>query len=539
MDQNHTRIPHLGTQNALSETINQGIIGVKEHGSKVKFYRSLDTAPKGADLTIYCILRQIESWRDRHGYFPEEIYLQLDGGSENANQYVLAMLELLVAKNITKVIHYTRLPTGHTHEDIDSCFGVLWRVLRGKCCETLSKYKEMVENAFKADGLKAEVEDVLIVPNYIQLFEGCIDEKFGRAHKLLQTQHQWRFEAVPCSQYFPLGVKATYRSYSSDRVVEFVEKPKMECMSNIGQLIGLEPIITYVRWYPTENCNPDRPLEGIFLLHRMPSWGSSDFPILADDDINCIFPPREYQISVPDKMRKAANEAANHFSNDTGRVVSTEWKNWETTYLPKSNEKAIDYVKRMYSSGNANVYRVPLQNILFSASVILDRNAWSNNEIAGSSSNLYASYAHPIHHNNSSSSSTAHATSNNIDSNHDNHQQSFFDFWSEIHVYAASTNSVQTWFNPNPPEPRQYFFTKVPIVEAATKKFLGKATEAYYDGDGCYLSTMTKPLLQKLYMSKVRFDGLQKSLAGSSKWINNNNSLISRSFLFYYYFIRL
>jgi hypothetical protein len=84
-------------------------------------------------------------------------------------------------------------------------------------------------------------------------------------------------------------------------------------------------------------------------------------------------------------MRKAANEAANHFSNDTGRVVSTEWKNWETTYLPKSNEKAIDYVKRMYSSGNANVYRVPLQNILFSASVILDRNAWSNNEIAGSS----------------------------------------------------------------------------------------------------------------------------------------------------------
>jgi hypothetical protein len=280
MDQNHTRIPHLGTQNALSETINQGIIGVKEHGSKVKFYRSLDTAPKGADLTIYCILRQIESWRDRHGYFPEEIYLQLDGGSENANQYVLAMLELLVAKNITKVIHYTRLPTGHTHEDIDSCFGVLWRVLRGKCCETLSKYKEMVENTFKADGLKAEVEDVLIVPNYIQLFEGCIDEKFGRAHKLLQTQHQWRFEAVPCSQYFPLGVKATYRSYSSDRVVEFVEKPKMECMSNIGQLIGLEPIITYVRWYPTENCNPDRPLEGIFSCTECHLGDPPIFPFL-------------------------------------------------------------------------------------------------------------------------------------------------------------------------------------------------------------------------------------------------------------------
>jgi hypothetical protein len=114
MDQNHTRIPYLGTQNSLSDTLSQGIVGVKEHGSKVKFYRTLDTAPKGADLTIYCIFRQIEGWRERRDSYPEEIYLQVDGGSENANKYVLAMLELLVAKNICRVIYYTRLPTSYS-----------------------------------------------------------------------------------------------------------------------------------------------------------------------------------------------------------------------------------------------------------------------------------------------------------------------------------------------------------------------------------------------------------------------------------------
>lgn len=68
---------------------------------------------KGADLTIYCILSQIEKWKSRNdGRYPEEIYLQVDGGSENANQFVLALCELLVAKRMTRVMYYTRLPVG-------------------------------------------------------------------------------------------------------------------------------------------------------------------------------------------------------------------------------------------------------------------------------------------------------------------------------------------------------------------------------------------------------------------------------------------
>jgi hypothetical protein len=62
---------------------------------------------------------QLNSWALRHdGRFPEKLYAQLDGGSENANRYVLGFLELLVARKLVREVVFTRLPVGHTHEDI-------------------------------------------------------------------------------------------------------------------------------------------------------------------------------------------------------------------------------------------------------------------------------------------------------------------------------------------------------------------------------------------------------------------------------------
>jgi hypothetical protein len=48
----------------------------------------------------------------RQNMYPEEIYVQGDGGSENANKHFLAILELLVVKRIVRVVYFTRLPTG-------------------------------------------------------------------------------------------------------------------------------------------------------------------------------------------------------------------------------------------------------------------------------------------------------------------------------------------------------------------------------------------------------------------------------------------
>ena len=67
--------------------------------------------------------------------FPRTIYLQIDGGSENANGVFLALVELLVIKGLARNIKVSRLKVGHTHEDIDGIFGVLWE---GTVCVLLS-----------------------------------------------------------------------------------------------------------------------------------------------------------------------------------------------------------------------------------------------------------------------------------------------------------------------------------------------------------------------------------------------------------------
>jgi len=54
----------------------------------------------------------------------------VDGGPENTAKAMFFMLELLIAKRLTKRIVLSRLQVGHTHCDIDAVFGRLWQRLR-------------------------------------------------------------------------------------------------------------------------------------------------------------------------------------------------------------------------------------------------------------------------------------------------------------------------------------------------------------------------------------------------------------------------
>lgn len=250
MDQNHCRVPYLGTQNKFGNSLNQGITGVKEHGFGLTIYRTAGTVKKGSDFTMYCILSQLEHWFIRHRRFPEELFIQLDGGAENANKYLLTLLELLVSRRMVRVVYFTRLPTGHTHEDIDACFAHIWSTFRGSPCLTLQEYKDRILSSFQDSKIAASMKDVMVIPAYSKCLEPCLDSKIANLHKGQQTQHCWRFEAVAISSHFKFGCKTTYKAYASDRVVEFECKPKSQCLSAIGQYTGLEPITTYCPWHP-------------------------------------------------------------------------------------------------------------------------------------------------------------------------------------------------------------------------------------------------------------------------------------------------
>lgn len=131
---------------------------------------------------------------------------------------------------------------GHTHEDIDACFGTLasWFTTEAQVL-TPQDYKAKVEAKFgptSSGRLKARVEDIFVVPDYEAFFAPDFDQKFGHTHKNDFTQHQWRFEAVEISALFPCGAKVTYQKYSNEQVTIIEKKAKMLCTTPVGRRYG-------------------------------------------------------------------------------------------------------------------------------------------------------------------------------------------------------------------------------------------------------------------------------------------------------------
>ena len=94
----------MSTQDQFSSPLEQHVTAVRRHHHGIRFYCTHNTVHKAASLTIYCLLSELEAYHRQMNRFPEEFYIQLDGGAENANQEVLALLELLVVKRIVRLV---------------------------------------------------------------------------------------------------------------------------------------------------------------------------------------------------------------------------------------------------------------------------------------------------------------------------------------------------------------------------------------------------------------------------------------------------
>ena len=80
--------------------------------------------------------------------FPRVLFLQIDGGPENTSKVFYAMCENLVQMGVFDHIEAARLPVGHTHEDIDALFGVLWKAAQRKTLITPQQWEKMALAAF-------------------------------------------------------------------------------------------------------------------------------------------------------------------------------------------------------------------------------------------------------------------------------------------------------------------------------------------------------------------------------------------------------
>jgi hypothetical protein len=253
MAQSHCILPLLGNLQSFSKPLDQHLQGLLFHNRELHIYRTFHNIQNCSSLAIHCFLLSIEYVLQNEEKLPETLYYQIDGGGENTARCWFVLCELLVAKGLFKRIILTRLMVGHTHEDIDSVFGVLWKNVRTKFVLTPDEYKKAIEDNLSKPSRPCHVFDIFCIPDYKTLLEKYMDPKFVACVKKEKTQLQWKFEAVEKSIHFPNGVKTMYRAYSRDVVAEVIP--------DAGSTDGFTAQNCFVRDYPhadeSRNVNYD------------------------------------------------------------------------------------------------------------------------------------------------------------------------------------------------------------------------------------------------------------------------------------------
>ncbi len=142
----------------------------------------------------------------------------MDGGSENTAKAALAVCELLVARRLTRRVVLSRLLVGHTHEDIDAIFAIIWQFLKTRKVMTPQTYAKLLAMACKNKEKSVDVIDIWTVPDYQSYFEKFINSDLGSYAKGKWSQLQIFFEAVDMCEKYPMGVKVSHRAFSAGRV---------------------------------------------------------------------------------------------------------------------------------------------------------------------------------------------------------------------------------------------------------------------------------------------------------------------------------
>lgn len=230
MQQSHCMLPWQANMYQYAPCLPQHLQGVVNHGRNIKMYRTYHNVQHNANMSIHCLLKALEATVAEEGRIPDVVYYQVDGGSENTADHVFGIAALLIARGLTKKVVISRLPVGHTHEDIDSKFAFIWRRVRNCFVLTPLAYKAAIEDSLSNDRTHCEVVDIWAVPNYEKYITPFLVPDFKRYAKVNKngedwTQLQFIFEFVPPSVHFPCGVKTTYRKFCADSVV-LIEEDK-------------------------------------------------------------------------------------------------------------------------------------------------------------------------------------------------------------------------------------------------------------------------------------------------------------------------
>jgi hypothetical protein len=338
MQQNRCMLPWYAHRKPPPTHLKQHLQGILMHGKNVRVYRSFSNVCVNANFCVHTWLLSLEELYKK-GKLPPVLFHQIDGGSENANVLYLLICFMLVAKGLCRKVVLSRLLPGHTHEDIDALFALIWNMVRDEIILTPSEFKAAIEKAFQTLS-DVQVIDIHACPNYTKYFEGFFDTELGRFAKEEWTQLKMTFERVGDDERdrYPFGVKTTYEAYDQAEVIEIVDDPDKESIT------GLIPQLTLCPVCPADDEPPVSVMKSIPPAARTIEVD----PFIAGS--------RQYTVACADRMERSYA--------DKRPEVAAEWKMWRDEVAPQS-DIATDYIAE-------HPLHVPFLEQLFSGAVMSD-----------------------------------------------------------------------------------------------------------------------------------------------------------------------
>ena len=143
------------------------------------------------------------------------------------------------------------------------------------------------------------------------------------------TQHQFIVEATDDLVNFPLGVKTTYRKYSSDHIFTIVPKESIPWRDSVGGLgpqlaTDLIPKRMEVRTYPRAEDNLGNRPAGLFVLESIPV---GDFGVLP------------FEPGIRTKLLHVVDWARSAWSRKEHlRGYVTDWVDFAQKRFPKTDD---------------------------------------------------------------------------------------------------------------------------------------------------------------------------------------------------------
>ena len=326
MAQQHCQLPYLAGLKDLDK-LPQHLQGMLCHGKLMRIYRTFHNVKNDSNSAMHCFLLTLEYLMHKNGgNLPDTVYYQIDGGSENSAKAMFGLAELIIAKRLIRKLVITRLPVGHTHEDIDAMFAKIWVHVRPQHVATMNAYKKRIEEALGSNEKQPiDVIDIFAVPDYCSYLKPFIDAKFGRYCKTKWTQLQWMFEHTEVCLDFPLGVKTSYRAYCADSVKEIT--------IDHDQKYGFKCQDVHVQWFPeATNTEPS----GMYLLQRIPTGVIEPEEFIENSRaelervvgrIQHHYAPSNNNVGVPPEVNRTCH----------GDPIVAEWIDFATNIAPLSD----------------------------------------------------------------------------------------------------------------------------------------------------------------------------------------------------------